>query len=271
MNVSHRPATFFETLIAGSKLSRLDRKAFNMSSTPPILEITDGKGNLLSDAFFTVLATMFHPDNPEQRRRFLEAPSAIAQIEIGAPILWKSIPAAAECESVLDQASDAGYGMTVSGDLLLFIMSAARHSPKDASVARAIWVWCEDQARGKTHEGRAVAASPRSLKAAWSRFKPVAHLCGAWRNFTTEQIVALDLTNLQTLLNFLALAEALRGFGESHHPPSGRAGGKSHVSSTLDPMTTWRTPTDLRLSSLTLDPAPLTEFARKVLRNYRAE
>src|ERR1700737_3335261 len=155
-----------------------------MLSRSPVFEITHGKGGLLPDAFFTVLATMFHPDNPERRRQFLETPSAKAQIEIGvSKSLEEAMKATAgttEIDNVVNQSSYSGYGIAVSGDLLLFILSAARHSPKDASLARAIWVWCEEQARGKTREGRAVAASPRSLKTVWSRFRPVAHLSAAW-------------------------------------------------------------------------------------------
>ena len=33
----------------------------------PILEITDGLGNLVPEAPFRILATMFHPDNDEAR------------------------------------------------------------------------------------------------------------------------------------------------------------------------------------------------------------
>jgi hypothetical protein len=128
---------------------------------------------------------MFHPDDASQRERYLEANLGKLLIEIGAPIprkqAIKAAAAAAEIDRVIDRASYAGYGMTVSGDLLLFIINAALYSPKDASLARAVRVWCEDHALGRTHEGGKVAASSRAVIAAWSRFKPVAHLCAAWR------------------------------------------------------------------------------------------
>jgi hypothetical protein len=246
-----------------------------MTSTPPILEITDGKGKLLPSAPFIVLATMFHADNPQQRRQFLETLSAKVLIEIGAPIPQEqanqAAATAAEIDSVIDRASYAGYGMAVSGDLLLFIINAALYSPNDASLARTIRVWCEDHALGRTHEGRAVAASPRSVKAAWSRFKPVAHLCGAWRLSQIDRILEWNPTDPEKLLNFLAIAEGLREFGEAHHPPSGRTGSQPSRTSTLDPETTWKVPPDLALPSRVFFVPPLTEYAQGVLRNYRAE
>jgi hypothetical protein len=123
-----------------------------MPSISPVLEITDGKGNLQSAAPFIVLATMFHPDDPEQRELFLEAHLGKLLIEIRAPIprkqAIKAAAAAAEIDRTNDRASYSGYGMTVSGELLLFIMNAALYSPKEASLARAIRVWCADQALG---------------------------------------------------------------------------------------------------------------------------
>jgi hypothetical protein len=43
---------------------------------PPILQISDGRGNLRLEAPLTVIATMVHPDDPEQRAGFLKPLSA---------------------------------------------------------------------------------------------------------------------------------------------------------------------------------------------------
>lgn len=240
-----------------------------------VLEITDGKGKLLLAAPFIVLATMFYPDDPRLRVRFSEVLSAQALLQIEAPIPRKlAIPAsvaAGAIEGVLDEASESAHGVAVAGDILLFVINAALYSPEHASVARAIAVWCEDQALGKTKAGGYVAASPRSVKAAWSRFKPVAHLCGAYNLFQNDQNAALNPADPETLLNFLAVAEALRIRGEAHHPPSGRKGSKPSRTPTLDPATTWKTPSDLALEPVAFFVPPLPEFAQASLRNYRAK
>ncbi len=246
-----------------------------MSKTETVLEITDGKGTLRLEAPLIVLATMSHPDDPAQRFKFLDTLTAKALTELEAPISRKlaiqASAAAAEAESVLDEMGEAAYGIAVAGDILLFVFNAARYSPKSASVARAIAVWCEAHALGKTQEGGYVAASPRSVKAAWSRFKPVAHLCGALSLFQIDQIAALNPLDPETLLNFLAVAEALRAFGEAHHPPSGRTGSKPSRTSMLDPDTTWKTPSDLVLPQSVFSVPPLPEFAQAALKKYRAE
>ena len=241
-----------------------------------VLEITDGKGNLRAAASLIVLGTMFHPDDPDQRLKFSEVPSANALLQSEAPIPRKlaiqASAAAAEIESVLDKASESAYGVSVAGDILLFVLNAALYSPKHASVARATAVWCQDQARGQTQKGGRVAASPRSVKTAWSRFKSVAHLCGAYSLFQNDQIAALDPTDPKTLRTFLAVAEALRERGELHHPPSGRKNSKPSRMSTLDTAATWKTPADLVLPKpVVFSIPPLPAFAQSALRNYRAD
>src|SRR5271154_6402262 len=136
------------------------------SQTDKVLEITDGKGNLSPAASFIVLGTMFHPNDPDQRLKFSEVLCAKALLQIEAPIPRKlaiqASAAAAEIESVLEKADESAYGVSVAGDILLFVLNAVFYSPEHASVARATAVWCQDQACGKTQEGGRVAASPRS-------------------------------------------------------------------------------------------------------------
>ena len=50
-----------------------------------VLEITDGKGKLRLDASLIVLATLSHPDDPDQRLKYSEVLSAKALIELEAP------------------------------------------------------------------------------------------------------------------------------------------------------------------------------------------
>jgi hypothetical protein len=190
---------------------------------------------------------MLHPGDREARNELIEVLSAKAILEVAksGPVPRKLILASSErmCreQAALKRLDASAYGLAVTGELLLLIFSAATYSPRNASLERAIRVWSEDQALGKTAEGRKVAASPRSIKAAWSRFKPVAHLCAAFQLLRNEDenSVLLPVDNEQ-LPRFLASSEALRHFAEQHHPPSGRAGTRPAHSTTLDPESTWR-------------------------------
>jgi hypothetical protein len=242
-------------------------------SVPRILEISDGRGALLWHARFRVLSTMFHPDDEERRERLFQAMvmEAIAhageRIPLGLVPFFKSHE---ETVSLMKTASKSGYSVAVAGDLLLGIINALIQSPKDASLARAIRAWCEDQARGKTRDGHSVPASERSLRAAWKRFKPVAHLCAAWQ-LHQDLGAASKIDPSADLLNFLAAAEALRIQGEMHHPPAGRTGSKPAKFTTLDPQQTWHLPSDLKIPTIYLRVPPLTPFVSKVFREYRAD
>jgi hypothetical protein len=242
-------------------------------SVPPILELTDGRGALLWHAQFRVLSTMFHPDDGERRERLFQAMVLAAIADTGGRIPPELVPffkSPEETEWLMNSASESGYGVAVAGDLLLGIINALFQSPKDASLARAIRAWCEDQVRGKTSDGNPVPASERSLRSAWKRFKPVAHMCAAWQ-LHQDLGVASKIAPSADLLNFLAAAEALRIQGEMHHPPAGRTGGKPAKFTTLDPQQTWHLPSDLKLPTIYLRVPPLTPFVSKVFREYRAD
>ena len=248
------------------------------TSIPPILEITDRHGKLLLDAPFRVLAVMFHPDDQEARDKLVEFLSSKVVLEAArcSRVSRKMILAASERISwepaAFERLDASAYGLGVTGELLLMIISAAIYSPRNASVKRAIRVWSEDQAQGKTGEGRKVAASPRSINAAWSRFKPVAHLCAAFQLLGNidEDSPFLPIDSKQ-LLQFLAISEALRHFAEQHHPPSGRAGTQPAQVTTLDPRSTWRPPSDLVLPHVSLRVPPPTDFAMKIYSEYRTD
>ncbi len=242
-----------------------------------ILNISDGHGNLVCDASFRVLATMFHPNDSEARRLYVETMVALTLLEVSQEVPKSQLVRAAEyarnAEAQIEKATDSAYGMAVAGDLLLLVINAALVAPEHATLARAIRVWTEDQANGRTPEGCKVAASPRSVKEAWSRFKLVAHLCAAWR-ISNDQVPGseqLSPASNDTLPNFLAAAEMFRIFGEAHHAPSGRKGTKLYRDSLLDPDETWKVPSDLVLPELQLKIPPLTEFAQQSFRDYRAD
>ncbi|MGD0074356.1 MAG: hypothetical protein ABSD31_08415 [Candidatus Binataceae bacterium] len=255
-----------------------------MSNLSPalILDITDGKGNLVWDSPFRVLATMCHPDDSGERLRCLETLEALTLIEVSQTEVSQDVPRALLAQAAdyarnakaqIEKATDSAYGLTIAGDLLLLVVTAALRAPEHASLARAIRVLTEDQARGRTHGGRKVAASPRSVRDAWSRFKSVAHLCAAWRLYGDggpglEQLAPISN---DTLPNFLAAAEIFRSLGEAHHAPSGCKGTKFYRESLLSPAETWKVPPDLILPELSLGVPPLTDFVQQSFRNYRAD
>jgi len=218
---------------------------------------------------------MLHPQDPHKRQRLFDTLEARCVVEGGQsePASHKLMNPAVELAGRVDSnlVGDSAYGVAVTGDLLLLVINAAMYSPKDASLARVIRVWGEDQALGKTGGGHSVAASPRSIKAAWARFKTVAHLCGAWRLFLNGEITDSNPCDPDELTNFLAVAETLCILGEYHHPPSGRTGSKKYQASILNPEATWKIPDDLTLPTTTLDVPPPTEFTSRVFRDYRAE
>jgi hypothetical protein len=241
----------------------------------PVLEITDGNGNLLPDATNRVLATMFHPADARQREHTIETfnlrEDLCAIDSLPEEPVQLSEKSAIVTGSAIGELASETYGVHVAGDLLLLILSAAIQSPKDASLARAVRVWGTDQARGRTIDGKAVAASERSILAAWSRFKPVAHLCAAFiLDFDPQAVERTTL--LQDLPRFLAIAESYRSLGEKHHPPAGRKGSKPLTrATTLDPLKSWRVPADLKLLEVQAPIPPLTDFTFRILSDYRAD
>jgi hypothetical protein len=67
-------------------LARVDQPAsiagqMQLLKSAPVLDISDGHGELLPDAIFRVLATLFHPDSPEERQHAVEALDRKAQFD----------------------------------------------------------------------------------------------------------------------------------------------------------------------------------------------
>jgi len=241
----------------------------------PVLEISDGRGKLLPFANLLVLATILHPDDAETRDWLFESLVARTVIErrgsLPRTLRRLATERSVQADSLIERATKANaYGVAVAGDLLMFIATAAAYSPKNASLARAVRAWCEDQTKGRTHDGGKVAASPRAVRAAWARFKSIAHLCAAFR-LQSDLGEQFELYDRRKLPNFLAAAEAFRIFGEHHHPPIGRFVSRRSKATTLDPEGTWHLPSDLPLPAVFLEVPRPTPFAQKIFSEYRAD
>lgn len=214
--------------------------------TVPMLEITDGRGNLLPNAGKLVLATMFFPHDAKARGVYAEALVAGTATHIGL--------------------RNPKFGMAVAGDLLM-ILWELKHMEKPDSLRKAVEVW-SGRRRGDLKDGGRGGPIPVSrsvILQAWSRYKGVSPLCAAGHlhvhaakldpaDYQRQWGAFLDaFANSANLLSTLAVAEAFRDFGEEHFPPWGRSRTGLALKPTLDPATTWRTPPDLKLPEMVLE------------------
>lgn len=240
-------------------------------SSGMILPISDGKGSLLRDASFQVLATIWYPNDAVARRSFLESftvESAARIMRLGQSFEGEldtrmTARLMTAVDRIMAAAARDGQGSEIAGELLLIVLNLAAYAPHQASLRRARDLFSREQTE--------IAASERPLKQAWSRFKSVAHLAGALRlhhDALRRGDEQLEPMNPATLPNFLAVAEALRIAGTRHRPPIGRTGSRLSPRTTLDPAATWRTPSDLTLPTALVGIPSLTDYVTSRLRHY---
>jgi hypothetical protein len=125
---------------------------------------------------------------------------------------------------------------------LLFILRAAEHEPALASLNRVII--------GEKAANRGLKSSERTLKEAWKKYTPVAHLWAAANSVASEEFRASGLEPAK-LRMFLAYAEYLRRRGEAWTHPHGRE-------PLLDPNETWKVPPDFALPKVSIKVGPLS-------------
>ena len=243
----------------------------------PVLQISAGDGRLLDLAPWVVLATMVYPNSVDDQvsliaplwaQNLVNVQTDDAPIPIPRSILRELIHAPALGEAVQRAMEEAKFEGAMAGKLLLYILTAAGTEPKHASVGKGI----ELLARVNIRQG--LPASRRSISTAWSRFKSVSHLWAAaayWMDVTIHHLPEdqLDirwyfLSDETALLTVLALAEDLRRKGESYHPPRQKQ-------PLLDPKIMWNVPSDIELRGMTVPSGQLSDWAQKVLADYKAE
>ena len=133
---------------------------------------------------------MFHSDDSEARRRYLQTMSALTLLEIPdnlpKSLLVRAARYARDAEAQIDRVSNCAYGWAVAGDLLLLVLNAAVLAPEHASL------------RERFASGRRTRRTVELLKAAKSRPAPAllkrrglasspSHICAPRGEFTMTE------------------------------------------------------------------------------------
>jgi hypothetical protein len=220
--------------------------------TMPILPISNGQGELLSDGYVEahILATQAYPNDPVKRAElydglFLTAPGT----DVWLP------DRSADVERLL---RPQRYGIYVTGGLLLLMLKMASTAPHRASLNLAVSAWNQAHALHRPN-GRIFPASRAPVLKAWSEFKSVSHLIAAYE-LTRDQHplthIPWNQHPISTRISWwLIFAEEFLRIGENYYPLIGHTRsnppgpdtniGKRTAPTLLDPSTTWKLPPDL--------------------------
>lgn len=262
----------------------------------PTLDITDGRGGLRPLAEATVMALMLHPDNEQMRHEFLAKWHTRILAKVGSSLeqrgysaeeidrewptilsrgadrhgilprsLVQALDTAPSREALEARIRDSTARGVVIGEMLLTIITCARHHPAHVSVRKAIYLIRRALKDGRIKPGAVPGTSDAFLLREWKRLNPVAHLWAAAIN-VSEGPDLEDCSTLTVDREFLARAEALRLLGEQCF---GRGQRRKH-GPVLDPSKTWRMPRDLELPRVRLKTQPLPERALAWLAEYHA-
>jgi hypothetical protein len=238
-----------------------------------VLEITDGRGGLLPDAWPRILSVLLYPED-QQACSDLHA-SIVSRALVEEGYQDQELKRHARLYGKRWDKALPRYALALTaGELLLLVLNLAAHSPPEATLRRAMHLYQCDRRGGRTYEGKLISVSSRLLWAAWGGFRNVAHLVAAWTLVQppNESGLAAGLcVELPDVPQLLANAELLCVMGAVHHPPIGRARAVPGPNPLLDPDRTWRPPADLVLPKVKIAIPELTDFARQELNKYQKE
>jgi len=253
---------------------------------PPILNISDGRGNLLPDAPERLSALLRFPNDETKQKQSLadihEGAVALFEkhIESGhARALEEAIASARQIRTGIRlqrsriYASSSEYRIGIVASLLILALNSPPKRKLGLQGARRLLA--QINARVKDRDGHRIAGDEKYMKAAWRVGQCVAHLCAAlalwqaWRErpeyrlfelldqgaSTSPSRAIFDPGSLETLPNFLAAADALRLAGEAHLPGTGRGGVAPGRLPFLDASKTFRPPADLILPLVGVRPS----------------
>jgi len=267
------PRTLDETPLAGLPLNQYDAAV----SEPPVLPVTDETGNIDDWALTYLLAAMAHPTETKHYEEFIcrtlvsccdeEALERLSLVEGLVPVLAR----APSLEATLQRVSSSGLGGAIAGEMLLFLLTLAEYAPEHATVGKTAFLEEWNLEERTDRRGRRIRAKRSKILADWSRFKPVAHLCAAYRICQFDNGGGVQFfpespeDSTEVLRNFFTLAEGIRLKAVSFKTGSVRGPGGP----ILDPTTTWRLPPGFVHSDVQFSPPPIGSRWIDKLKEYR--
>lgn len=259
----------------------------------PILKISDGEGNIPTQALLNLPAVMLFPENETARKQYVAAaaldllknhrrPEQDSHFPV-TPLKILELISEGPNRDELNQRVDERIGQgRVAANILRVVLSLSRFAPAHATVRKAIRVVGVHLAREEKKIRRPIPASPATLKSVWTRFKPVSHLWAAVPPDFVEyargaRVFSNPLNSrdvdavIDHVLKFLALAEKIRLRGENHFALGGRTNSSAHKTPTLDPDTTWKAPLDLVLPAVEDGIGRLPDWVMEELKRYKVD
>jgi hypothetical protein len=157
-------------------------------------------------------------------------------------------------ENIFDKTAQNG-GM-IAGEVLYW-SAITENSGLDASIAKAEYMLSKNPPT--TITGKELRCSVRTIRAAWKKFMPVAHLHSALRSYSGLYVEGPSPFERPDLL--IQLSEFFRHVGENIYP--GNQG-----NSILDANKTWKPPKSFPIIKMDIDLPQLNKSGQDVVANY---
>jgi hypothetical protein len=260
----------------------------------PIFDFGDWPQVSCAEPGFHILAMMCYPKNSIRRHELYAALATERVMQEAKNPVW-SRPLSFEDVSPLLEAVRHGRALKqvidatrlannrggIAGEVLGLIRWSAAHGYQ-GSVRKAVYILTElakrTKATGRTAftlgMTKITTTTPNGIMRAWSHYKDVAHFWAAHNLMVSwhaqdagDRIlppVVSWFEDTDSFLEFLALTEDFRQFGEGYIPPPADE-------PVLNARTTWRVPEHVHLPVLGLfNPPPLPQEILDALASYRA-
>src|SRR5579863_170289 len=149
----------------------------------PVIQLTDGRGNVTALGPLKLWATMLHPDSEGQRKEWLASVALDKALEVADQQKFEFPNTPVQVLSLVHRSPDpesierlaglnSNYGR-LAGDVLWCVLSFAKYDPRYATLRRSLDLIAQNIVR---RGDKGFPASLSSLKVIWTRFKSVAHL-----------------------------------------------------------------------------------------------